>query len=252
MESERKPWELSESEKQEIEARKKILEYIAEQEEYFKIIMEYVDDLINDMIDNGEIYDYGELRARIKSVKSALKNESKNKAVDDVFGMEIITLNEEDYEKIMIALMGTTVDDPLKYNPELYPDAPMVCTKFRTHDKPDGYKAQHRCLMLKREKLALLGIPEEYLAYVPIVEIQFKTIDTIAKIASGKGCHDSYKQVDMEEIQRKYDMDDFDPTELPKMWVSKERKMVLLDKEATLKKLYPKLRIKKLEKGVQK
>ena len=68
---ERKSWELTPEQRNEMENIFEYNKYVYQQQEHFIIIMNYIDNIINEMLENGEISEYGEFRARIKSPKSA-------------------------------------------------------------------------------------------------------------------------------------------------------------------------------------
>ena len=231
---ERKSWELTPQQRNEMENIFEYNKYIYQQQEYFIIIMNYIDNIINEMLENGEISEYGEFRARIKSPKSALRNDPV-KALDDVFGMEIITATEFEYEKIMKEL-----------------EEFMTVQKSKDHNKKNGYKAKHRMMTLMRDKLELLGIPNGKFEEIPMIEFQFKTFQTLMQVETGTAKHSDYKNEDMDAIQEKYDKYGCDPYELPTMWVSKGGKMVMLTPDEAMKKIYPLLKPRDRKKGVEK
>ena len=231
---ERKSWELTPEQRNEMENIFEYNKYVYQQQEHFIIIMNYIDNIINEMLENGEISEYGEFRARIKSPKSALKNDPV-KALDDVFGMEIITATEFEYEKIMKEL-----------------EEFMTVQKSKDHNKKNGYKAKHRMMTLMRDKLEILGIPNSKFEEIPMIEFQFKTFQTLMQVETGTAKHSDYKNEDMAAIQEKYDKYGCDPYELPTMWVSKGGKMVMLTPDEAMKKIYPLLKPRDRKKGVEK
>ena len=214
-----KSWELTDEQK-----RKVYDSFVHEQESYFLKIMHYIYDMIiKEMLEEGKICEYGEFRARIKSKKSVLENDEK-KPVDDVFGMEIITATEEEYNRIMEEIY------------EIMENMPENLKKPKDFDKENGYKAKHRYLVLQAKMLKTLGIPEEMYEYVPVIEIQFKTFNALIR---NSAVHWKYKHENPEEIQERYDKFGFDPNELPIMWVSEHGKLIRLSEEETLRKMYP-------------
>lgn len=235
---ERKGWILSEKEKAEFESKTETVindnlklmiynEYVEEQRKGFIAIMNFVNNKINDLIDEGKVSDFAQIRARIKSVASSLTNDS-NKALDDIFGIEIITATEEEYDTIIRHLIPY-----------------MNKTKSKNHDKPNGYKAKHKYWTFKEEKLEYLDGEFEYERNIPMIEFQFKTSKVKSDCDFGPANHEDYKGEKKEDIQKKYDGGGFGIFNTPFMWVSENRKMRLLSKEETLKKIYPFLNIQK-------
>ena len=185
------------------------------------------------MIAERRITNYTQVRARIKSEKSAIHNDSV-KIVDDVFGMEIITATEFEYKKIIEEINKYMKVSPYK--------------KVSHINKPNGYKATHMTMLLKRENLEKVGIPEDKFEEVPVIEFQFKTLEVMIKASIGEAAHTKYKGENMEEIQRRYDAGEFTNKEsgfyeLPTMWKSENGKMRLLDTEEVLETMYPYLRL---------
>lgn len=197
--------------------------YVMQQQKQFEKIMFYINDLINELKDYGEISEYTEVRARIKSPKSALNNDS-FKTLDDTFGMELITVTEDEMELVMEKIQKI-----------------MSVQKSKNHDKPNGYKAKHRIMTLKKEMLEKLGIEEEIFEFVPMIEFQFKTFETLMRCLKGTAEHTVYKG------EERYDKNEYNVFEVPTMWVSKNGKMSMLTMEETLKKMYPFLRTKKID-----
>ena len=207
--------------------------YVHQQREQFEKIIYYINELINELKDYGEVSEYTEVRARIKAEKSALRNDS-TKALDDVFGMEVITITEYEMKIVMEKIQ--------KF---------MSVQKAKDHDKPNGYKAKHRTLTFKQRELERVGIEDEKFDYVPMIEFQFKTFETIMRCLKGPAEHTVYKGEKKEIIQQKFDNNEYTDSELPTMWVSRNNKMCMLTIEETLKKMYPFLRTRKREDKVQ-
>lgn len=230
-----KSWELTQQQKNklrrpnEMQALYEYNEYVVQQQNQFEKIMEYVNNLVNNLIEAGEISEYTEIRARIKAAKSALKNDPL-KALDDVFGMEIITITEHEMKKIMEKLQAL-----------------MNVHKEKDHDKPNGYKAKHRIMSIKQSQLSKMDIEPEYSELVPMVEFQFKTFETVVRCLSGSAEHSTYKGEKKEVVQERYDNGEYEIFDVPTMWVSRDGKMNMLTLDETLKKMYPFLRTKKKE-----
>jgi len=204
-------------------------QYVVQQKKLFEKIMFYINELINNLRDYGEISEYTEVRARIKAPKSALNNDS-IKTLDDTFGMEVITITEHEMKVVMEKIQQF-----------------MSIQKSKDHDKPNGYKAKHRIMTFKKDELERLGLEEEMFDVVPMIEFQFKTFETIMRCLKGPAEHTIYKGEKKEIIQEKYDNNEYNVFEVPTMWVSKNGEMCMLTMEETLKKMYPFIRTKKLE-----
>ncbi len=109
------------------------IEYISRQGENF---VEFVKTL-NDCINIAEKYELiGEvgIKARIKDFDSSRRN-TDNKALDDVFGIELIPKTERDKEWIMLLTQ-------LTFN----------IGKNKAFDKPNGYKAYNQMISLKESE----------------------------------------------------------------------------------------------------
>lgn len=201
--------------------------YVSDLRKGFIEVMNFVNNKINDLIDQGKISDFTEVRARIKAAKSAIKNDNE-KTLDDIFGMEIITATEDEIEIISNNLRPY-----------------MKTTKYKNHDKKNGYKAQHKYCYFKEDKLGHLKNQTD-IDHIPIIEFQFKTSEVYIRSNGGMADHTTYKGEDKTEIQRKFDNNEFSIyTNIPTMWTSKGGKMTILSPEDTLKKIYPFLNTKK-------
>lgn len=75
------------------------------------------------------------LKSRIKSINSALVNTDK-KALDDIFGFDIITQNERDKEILMLIIHNLFVENFIKQ---------------KNHNKSNGYFAHHCTGSVKRD-----------------------------------------------------------------------------------------------------
>lgn len=234
-----KSWELTKEEYEKMQKMQNDMfgyyKYVSDQRESFIRIMLFINDIINELKDNGKISEYTEFRARIKSPKSAMGNDE-SKTLDDVFGMEIITAIEEEIEMIKQEIeKNMNIDEK----------------RSKKLDKPNGYKAQHRMATLKKEKTSLVGLENEDYERVPQIEIQYKTLEVAIRTAVGTASHTAYKGENMEEIQNKYNNNEFNTFDLPDMWMSENRRMRALNRDEILKKMYPFLKLNK-EKGVEK
>ena len=223
---EKKSWELSTEQVSETRKFDLYNNYVYSQREGFEKIMNFINDLTNHLKEEGKISDLFEIRARIKAPKSAIHNDP-NKALNDVFGMEIITATETELKVVMEAIS--------EY---------MKKVKEKDHDKSNGYKAFHRLLDFKTDKLEVLGDNIEHLQF-PLVEIQFKTMEVAVKCSGGTADHMLYKGETKEEVQAKYDNGEYSIfTNIPTMWISRNGELRMLSPDETLKKMYPFLKLK--------
>ena len=238
-------WTLSDEEKEVFESKSNEIinnnvrlmiynEYVESQRKAFISIMNFINNRINDLIEQGRISDFTQLRARIKAAESALKNDEA-KALDDIFGMEIITATEEEYDTIIKNLTPY-----------------MIKTKCKDHDKPNGYKARHKYWTFKKEKIRHLKGNFNFEENIPMIEFQFKTSEVQISCNTGPANHEDYKGERREDIQKKYDMGGFNVFNTPYMWITKfvqkgEKHFPdtkLLSEEETLKSIYPFLNTK--------
>lgn len=204
-------------------------EYVSTQRPGFEKIMNLINDWINELKEDGSVSEYVEIRARIKAVESAIYNDNR-KALDDVFGMEVIAATEEELQIISNKILES-----------------FQVIREKNHDKSNGYKAQHKLIELNHEICSDLEMDN-----MPLVEIQFKTLEVAIKSSSGSAAHTLYKGETKESVQAKYDGNVLKKSiNVPVMWVSKEGKMVEISLEETLKKMYPFLKIKDNQKEVR-
>lgn len=233
-----KSWELTEEQKMNIRQRNPMQDlyeynkFVMQQEEEFVKVMNFVNSIVNDLIEEREITAFTQVRARIKSQKSVLQNDP-IKAVDDVFGMEIITATEQEYEKIIEELKEW-----------------MTVQKEKKHNKPNGYKATHLAMTLKKDHIRVVEIKEDKYEEIPMIEYQFKTIETMIKASKGEAAHTTYKGENLEDVQQRYDAGEYTVGgsgifELPTMWISERGSMRLLDTEEVLEAMYPYLKTKR-------
>lgn len=219
------------------QARRTYEQFVNRQEEQFLIFINYLNKHINELREDGLISPFLEFRARIKATNSALKN-YKEKALDDVFGIEFIcaTSNEikvlqKDLEKI------------------------LNVHKEKRHDKKNGYKAIHNSCSMKNDVIDQLNnvlesqgkekrLNEEF----PMVEVQYKTIEVFYEANYGTASHEKYKGVIVSQLQQLYDEGMLTVGEyIPYMWISDPSNddMRELSTEEVLKKTYPSLVLKK-------
>ena len=230
-----KSWELSKEEKRRVEKSSRdaindrvaymmYFAFVESQRNGFVSIMQFINDKINEMIDQGRISDMIEIRARIKAAQSAINNDDR-KALDDIFGIEIITATENE--------ISTLIQSLSQY---------MIKTKSKNYDKPNGYKAKHKYWTMKEDKTNYLknySFASDH-DHIPMIEFQFKTAEVAIKCNNGGSAdHTTYKGETTEEIQSKFDKGEFTLYNTPTMWVSRDGRMALLSKEETLKKIYP-------------
>lgn len=201
----------------------------------FVEIIRLVDKCIEHMQNNGELTGYVKINARIKSASSALKNDDEmNKTLDDVFGIEIIAGTREALKKIIETLY--------KY---------MNVSKERVHNKKNGYSAIHKTMDIKKEiweKINRFGISYDEF---PMIEFQFKTFDVKEKSISGPATHWQYKGETKEEIQKMYDNNEFNEYNLPIMYTVENHKIRILNKQETIKELYPFVKVRNIDKEIE-
>ena len=238
-------WVLSEEEKKSLNSKYSEVinnnlrlmaynEYVESQRKGFISIMNFINNRITNLIEQGRISDFIQIRSRIKAPESALKNDD-TKALDDIFGMEIITATEEEYDTIIRNLTPY-----------------MIKTKCKNHDKPNGYKAKHKYWTFKKDKMEYLDKGLNYDVNIPMIEFQFKTSEVQISCNTGPANHEDYKGEKREDIQRKYDTNGFNVFNTPYMWVTRfiQKGEIhfpdtkLLSEEETLKMIYPFLNTK--------
>lgn len=230
MNSKQSAWRLSlrETPPNEMEKYSLYSDYTTNQKRGFIEIIKLIDRCVLEMQNDGELTEYIKINARIKSAESALKNDdTDNKALDDVFGIEILAGNKEALKKIIDKL-------------EQYLDV----IKERKHNKDNGYEAVHRTLNLKRDMWEKLGTRSIPYTEIPIVEFQFKTFEVKENSVSGPANHWEYKGETKEEIQQKYDRKEFNEHNLPIMYTVENHRIRILSKQETLRELYPFLKLR--------
>ena len=205
--------------------------FISCQKNGFLALMNYINTLLTDYKKHGDISSFVEFRARIKAADSAIANDS-NKALDDIFGMELICATEDEINFLVEKLTDF-----------------MIVSRSKQHNKDNGYKAKHYYLYLNPNKHTLLENPNSITAniveeLVPMVEFQLKTIEVAIKASNGSAAHSDYKKTDKKQIQQAFDNSDLRVGfNLPFMWVSSSNidnsEMKLLSADETAKVLYP-------------
>jgi len=228
-------------------------DYIYQQKKGFLDLINYINQKIYELKIQGKMSEYVKMKARIKSIKSAVVNHKKERAafekrismklgdsdidsnsikgkiLDDVFGIEIVCATEEEIEIIKEEIENfMTKRKPTK-----------------KHDKPNGYKAQHDSYYLKEEIYSENGTvisPDE----TPLIECQYKTIKVVVKSQfGGEASHVTYKGEDPELIQEQYNNGKFEiGNNLPLMYessVDQHGKPIIrrLTLEETIKREYP-------------
>ena len=96
-----------------------------EQEEQFEQYMNYINELLCILKDYRIVSDFTKFTARVKSTESAIKNDSE-KALDDVFGMEVDFATPGEKAFVSEIIKGT-----------------LKQTKEKVHIKRNGYIAYH-------------------------------------------------------------------------------------------------------------
>lgn len=196
------------------------IEFVKSQEKGFLRFVNYINSAVEILKKKGKISQFIEIRARIKDINSALNNHTKDKLLDDVFGMEIICATESE-----IQIIKETIEGNLK------------TTRSKTHNKPNGYKAQHESYSVKDNPNDDITKWNLQRVDVPVVECQFKTIEVEL---NPEASHHDYKKVDKEEVQKMLE----DKTliigrEIPKMWVSREKGIMELSYKEIIQRIYP-------------
>lgn len=204
-------------------------EYLNEQQEQFIRIINYINEYMNTLREKGIISSFLEMRARIKSKESAFNNDGV-KALNDVFGMELICASEEE---INIAIESLS---------KLF-----IVVKRKVHNNKNGYKALHYTCSAKEDLIELLWQMQFEKDYIPLIEFQYKTIAVDYRSTYGKKNHEEYKHTDIEQVQRLYDEGKLiQGKNIPYMWISdsNNKKMRKLTVEETIKKMYPSIKMK--------
>lgn len=197
------------------------IKFIDSQEQGFMRFINYINSTVDILKQKAKVSPFIEIRARIKDISSALKNYDHNKMLDDVFGVELICANEKELKVIKEEL-------------EKY----FKSTRHKSHDKPNGYRAEHESYSVKDnvqdELIDQYKLKEND---VPVVECQFKTI---AVELNPEASHHDYKKVNKEEVQAKLETQALTiGRDIPKMWVSRENGINELSYKEIIQRIYP-------------
>ncbi len=215
------------------EARKIYEEIVQGQQDGFITFVNYLNQYINGLKEQGIISQFLKFYARIKATNSALKNYDEKKDLDDIFGIEFICATNEEIEILQHAL------EPI-----------LRTNKVKTHDKANGYKATHHLCSIKKESKEVLKkrMKEIESNKIPAMEVQYKTIEVYYAAVFGTASHEKYKDTQLPQLQTLYDSGKLQiGTDIPHMWISKAdaedaRKLSM---EETLKKMYPSLQLRR-------
>lgn len=196
-------------------------DFVSSQEQGFMRFINYINSVVDILKQKAKISPYVEIRARIKDTNSALKNFFKDKLLDDVFGVEIICANEKEIE---------IIKNELEKN--------FKSTRSKKHNKSNGYKAEHESYSIKQnQKDKNIEHWELQKDDVPVVECQFKTIEVEL---NPEASHHDYKNVNKEEVQKQLENKTLQiGKEIPKMWISRENRMIELSYKEIIQKIYP-------------
>ena len=214
------------------------IEHVQKQKKDFLIIVNYMKKCLDMLSQRGIIGNNITLTARIKSPKSVLRNDlaniqftkiGKKKELDDIFGTEILAVDEAELETIM------------KYIEEFL--TPLAISK---HNKENGYIATHT---ISRLKQAENTDNRQKNIRVPDIEIQYKTYEVAKNATTGKAAHTKYKNENVEEIQQEIKSGRYDIYNVPEMWTCSIRNGII-DKSLrqltlieALKHMYPTLNL---------
>lgn len=229
------------------QARKIYEKYVDEQQEQFITFINYLNQYINKLKEQNEVLKNVQLRARIKSTRSALRN-YEIKALNDVFGIEFVCENEEG-----LTILQNEMNRILNV------------TRIKMHNKNNGYKAIHHSCTMKKELIKKLNIllEQEGVKSVgwdlfPLIEIQYKTSNVFGEANLGRANYQRYKHIEdaqLRRIEQLYKSGKLAIGEIiPYMWMSSsiDGKMKRLSTEEILRKMYPTLNIKDEKEGIEK
>ena len=221
--------------------------FVIDQEDQFILFINYLNQFINHLRDLGSITPHLAFYARVKATNSAFKNHIDKKALDDVFGIEILATSEAEYRTLM---------EEIESSPEVAHLLKVHHTQ--SHNKENGYKAEHHICSLEPKLVetlnALAGRTKKTKIsdqFFPIIEFQYKTFDVYYEGNFGSASHEEYKNTDIKQIQALYDADLLTVGEyIPTMWVSDPYNDTVreLSSREVLKKMYPSLKLKDLKK----
>lgn len=225
------------------EARRNYEKFVIDQEDQFILFINYLNQYINELRDQGKITPHLAFYARVKAASSAYKNHSEKKALDDTFGLEILATSEAEYKTLMEAIESTEQSKQL-----------LKVVFKKNHDKENGYKAEHHTCVIEPQLVDTLNtlsgktgknkIPSQLF---PLVEFQYKTFEVYYQGNFGTASHEQYKNTEIKQIQALYDAGLLTVGEyIPTMWMSDpyNNKVRELTTRDVLKKMYPSLKLK--------
>ena len=99
--------------------------FVSEQEEQFKLYINYINEILIILKDYRIVSDFTKMNARIKSTEGAILNDGV-KALDDVFGIEVDFATQGEKDFVTEIIKGT-----------------MSISKEKIHKKDNGYEARH-------------------------------------------------------------------------------------------------------------
>lgn len=211
-------------------------QYILVQEQPFILCLNYINQYVNSLREQGAISSFLEFRARIKATSSALQNDGR-KALDDIFGLEFIGATDEE-----LAIIKEKLEEIFEV------------VREKQMDKENGYKAVHCCYCLKDSFSRILnnisqqkGGCQYKKEYFPAIEVQYKTIGVFYEANFGTASHEKYKKAKISQIQEMYNNNQLKHgIHVPYMWISNANQPDVdeLSLEETIKKMYPSLKLK--------
>ncbi len=217
------------------------IEYTQVQRKSFLLIVNYMKMCLDTLSQRGIIGNDINLTARIKSPKSALKNDliniqssktGKKKKLDDVFGTEILAADEVELKAIREYLERFLT--------------PIAVAKY---NKPNGYIATHTTSKLRHDEDTF---GKKKFSNIPDIEIQYKTFEVARNATIGKAAHTKYKNENVEEIQEELESGTYDIHNVPEMWICgirngiKDKNIRQLTLIETLKHMYPTLNLDRI------
>lgn len=231
-------YEVQEEKLTEEQAKKFYQDYVAKQEKQFVVFINYLNQYIKKVKKESNLIANIQIRARIKTVGSALKN-YKIKALNDVFGVEIVCENEED-----LKILQDRLEEILNV------------TKIKIHNKSNGYRAIHHSCTMKNELINTLntilnekGIKSVNDDLFPLIEVQYKTSSVYGEANLGKANHQIYKKVEasqVKKIEQLYQRKQLKVGDnIPCMWISdlNDNEMKKMTTEEILRCMYPSIQL---------
>ena len=232
------------------EARRNYEKFVLDQESQFILFINYLNKFINELRDKGTITPHLAFYARVKATNSAYQNHSDKKALDDVFGIEILATAEAEFQALMKEIESDGDINRL-----------LRVHKVTKHDKDNGYKAEHHYCVLEPKLVETLNnlsgktrrnrIPAQLF---PLIEFQYKTFEVYYQGNFGTASHEVYKNTEIKQIQSLYDTDLLTVGEyIPTMWISDpyNDNVRELSTREILKKMYPSLKLKDAKRSTE-